>query len=106
VWAQLAAELKDRADVRIAKIDGTQSRVLVSRFHIEGYPSIFILKVCHLPSFLLPHVLDVMLTHVCMDGHTQRHLVDSKSTELVILPMEECRTGELGSTEGRAHSRQ
>jgi thiol-disulfide isomerase/thioredoxin len=42
-WRELANALE--ADgVRVAKIDGTRNRVLLMRFAVEGYPSIFLVR--------------------------------------------------------------
>jgi hypothetical protein len=41
VWRELARDL--RASVNVAKADGTRNRVLLMRFGVEAYPSIFLL---------------------------------------------------------------
>ncbi|KAL3143256.1 hypothetical protein ABBQ38_002105 [Trebouxia sp. C0009 RCD-2024] len=38
-WDTLADELKGK--VNVAKVDGTTERVLLGRFHVEGFPTIF-----------------------------------------------------------------
>lgn len=43
VWRQLADELKE-AGVQVAKVDGTRNRVLLMRFGVEAYPSIYLLR--------------------------------------------------------------
>lgn len=38
-WEALADELKGK--VNVAKVDGTREKVLLRRFHVEGFPTIF-----------------------------------------------------------------
>lgn len=42
-WAALATELK-RHGIQVAKTDGMQNRVLMKRFGVLGFPSIFLLR--------------------------------------------------------------
>mmetsp|Transcript_34566 Transcript_34566/g.87411 ORF Transcript_34566/g.87411 Transcript_34566/m.87411 type:complete len:250 (-) Transcript_34566:290-1039(-) len=43
VWQALAKELEEH-NVHVAKIDGTRNRLLMSRFRVEAYPSMFLLR--------------------------------------------------------------
>ncbi|GFH20188.1 thioredoxin domain-containing protein [Haematococcus lacustris] len=40
----LASFKQELPDAHVGKVDGTQSLVLVSRFRVEGYPSLYLLK--------------------------------------------------------------
>eukprot|EP00878_Enallax_costatus_P017668 GHUV01018562.1.p2 GENE.GHUV01018562.1~~GHUV01018562.1.p2 ORF type:complete len:150 (+),score=12.73 GHUV01018562.1:392-841(+) len=43
IWRSFASEMK-KHDVKVAKIDGIQNRVIAKRFGIKGYPSIYLLR--------------------------------------------------------------
>ncbi|XRA97690.1 thioredoxin [Pycnococcus provasolii] len=42
-WNKLAEELKAQK-VNVAKVDGTKETTLLARFHVEAFPSIFLMK--------------------------------------------------------------
>lgn len=43
VWEKLAQELGP-GGIKVAKIDGTREKLLVKRFHVQAFPSIFLLR--------------------------------------------------------------
>mmetsp|Transcript_14105 Transcript_14105/g.30582 ORF Transcript_14105/g.30582 Transcript_14105/m.30582 type:complete len:222 (+) Transcript_14105:141-806(+) len=43
VWVQLAEELKEK-NIKVARVDGTKHKVLLSRFGVNAFPSIFLLQ--------------------------------------------------------------
>lgn len=64
----LASFKQELPDAHVGKVDGTQSLVLVSRFRVEGYPSLYLLKGGRAWLYQGPRTLKAMKDFM-VEGH-------------------------------------